>query len=101
MVHRKKLLLFRGLRSPGAPNCSSKEGALYRLVTFLACIIYTHTHIYSATGKFVNPLEFSIFLHKYDPKHNQIFAQVLKVDKDNPIKQMRHKYFLSFIYSGN
>ncbi len=30
--------------------------------------------IYSAAGKFVNPLEFSIFLHKYDPKHNQIFA---------------------------
>ncbi len=28
--------------------------------------------IYSATGKFVNPLGFSIFLH--DPKHNQIFC---------------------------
>ncbi len=41
--------------------------------------------ICSAAGKFVNPLEFSIFLHKYDPKHNQIFAQVLKVDKENPI----------------
>ncbi len=48
----------------------------------------------------MNPLELSIFLHKYDPKHNQIFAQVLKVDKENPIKQMRQKYFLSFIYSG-
>ncbi len=43
---------------------------------------------YSAAGKFVNPLEFSTFLHKYDPKHHQIFAQVLKVDKENPIKQM-------------
>ncbi len=31
-------------------------------------------------SKFVNPLEFSIFLHKYDPKHHQIFAQVLKVN---------------------
>ncbi len=46
---------------------------------------------YSTTGKFVNPLEFSIFLHKYDPKHNQIFAKVLK---ENPIKQMTLKYFL-------
>ncbi len=61
---------------------------------------YWSNTIYSAAGKFVNPLEFSIFLHKYDPKHNQIFAQILKVDKENPIKQMRQKYFLSFIYSG-
>ncbi len=55
--------------------------------------------LYSAAWKFVNPLEFSIFLHKYDPKHNQIFAQILKVDKENPIKQLRQKYFLfhSFI----
>ncbi len=43
---------------------------------------------------FVNPLEFSIFLHKYDPKHHQIFIQVLKVDKENQIKQVREKYFL-------
>ncbi len=37
-------------------------------------------------------LEFSMFLHtysRYDPKHT--FAQVLKVDKENPIKQMRQK----------
>ncbi len=27
----------------------------------------------SAAWKFVNPLEFSIFLPKYDPKHHQIF----------------------------
>ncbi len=52
---------------------------------------------YSAAWKFVNPLEFSIFLHKSDPKHNQIFAQVLK-DKENPIKQMRQKYFLCHLY---
>ncbi len=32
-------------------------------------------------------------------KH-QIYAQVLEVDKENSIKQMRQKYFLSFIYSG-
>ncbi len=37
-----------------------------------------------------------LFLHKYDPQHNQIFAQVLKVDKENPIKQMTQKYSLSF-----
>ncbi len=33
----------------------------------------------------------SIFLHKYDPKHNQIYARVLKLDKN---------IYLSFIYSG-
>ncbi len=54
--------------------------------------IYIYTH--SAARKFVNPLEFSIFLHKCDPKHIQIFAQVLKVDKENPIKQIRQKYFI-------
>ncbi len=61
---------------------------------------FLHMHIYSAAWKFVNPLEFSIFLHKYDPKHHQIFAQVLKVDKENPIKQMRQIFSLPFIYSG-
>ncbi len=55
-------------------------------------------YIYSAAGKFVDPLEFSIFLHKYDPKHNQIFTQVLKVDKENPIKQMRQKYFICHLF---
>ncbi len=45
-------------------------------------------------------LELYIFLHKHDPKYNQTFAQVPKVDKGNPIKQVRYKYFLSFIYSG-
>ncbi len=60
-----------------------------------------YIYIYSAAWKFVNPLEFSIFLHKYDPKHNQIFAQVLKVDKENWIKTNETKIFsLSFIYSG-
>ncbi len=33
-----------------------------------------HIHIYSAAGTFVNPLECYIFLHKCDPKHNQIFG---------------------------
>ncbi len=58
---------------------------------FCACI-------YSAAWKFVNPLEYSIFLHKYDPQL-QIFAQVLKVDKENPIKQMRQKYFLCHLFT--
>ncbi len=47
--------------------------------------------IYSAAWKFVNPLELYIFLHKYDPKYNQIFTQVMKVNKENSIKQMRQK----------
>ncbi len=48
----------------------------------------------------MNPLEFSIFLHKYDPKHIQIFAysEVLKVDKEIPIKQMREKYFICHLF---
>ncbi len=29
--------------------------------------IYIYIYIYSTAWKFVNPLEFSIFLHKYDP----------------------------------
>ncbi len=43
--------------------------------------IYIYTYTHSAAGKFVNPLEFSIFLYK-----------VLKVDRENPIKQMRHLF---------
>ncbi len=53
--------------------------------------------IYSAAWKFVNPLELYIFLHKYDPRYNQSFAQVVKVNKENPIKQMRKKC-LFFMY---
>ncbi len=57
-----------------------------------------NTKTYSAAWKFVNPLELYIFLHKYDPKHHQIFAQVLKVDKENWIKQMRQKCFLCHLF---
>lgn len=46
--------------------------------------------------KFVNPSEFDLFLHKYDLKQNQNFMQVLKLDKENPIKQKIH----TFIYCG-
>ncbi len=55
---------------------------------------------YSAAWKFVNPLELYIFLHKYDPRYNQSFAQVVKVNKENPIKQIRKKIYFSCIYSG-
>lgn len=37
---------------------------------------------------FVNTLELCIFLHTYAP---YIFTQVLKVDQENPIKQMTQK----------
>lgn len=44
-------------------------------------------------------VEVSIFLHEYDTKHNQIFfAQVLKVEKENPINQMRQKYFPGYLF---
>lgn len=36
---------------------------------------------------FVNPLEFSLILCKYDLKHDPIFMQVLQLDEGNPIKQ--------------
>ncbi len=39
-----------------------------------------------------------IFLHKYDPKHNQIFIYVLRVDKEKQIKQVREKYFLCHLF---
>lgn len=42
--------------------------------------------IYSGAWKFVNNLELSTYLPKYDLKHLQIFTQVLKVDKENPGK---------------
>ena len=47
--------------------------------------------IYSAAWKFVNPLEFVLFLHKYDLKLNQISIYILKVDKETSDKQMRQK----------
>lgn len=43
---------------------------------------------YSATS------EFSSFQHKYDLKHGQIFTLLLKLDKGNPIKQIRQKMTL-------
>ncbi len=51
---------------------------------------------YSAAWKFVNPLVFSIFLHKYDPKHHQIFTQVLKVDKVNSNQINETQIYLLF-----
>ena len=47
----------------------------------------------------MNPSEFSVFLHKYDLKRDQIFTQVLKLDKVNPIKHMRKKMFSSFSFN--
>ncbi len=58
--------------------------------THIYIYIYIHIHIHSAAVKFVNPLVLSIFLHKYDLERNQIF---LKVDKDNPIKQILNNIF--------
>ncbi len=48
----------------------------------------------TAAVKFVNSLEFSILLHKYDPKRNQNF--VLKVDKENPII-----FFVIYLFRKN
>lgn len=48
--------------------------------------------MYSGACKFVNPIEFSTFVHKYN-QNNQSFTQVLQKVKDNLIKQMRLKYY--------
>lgn len=45
------------------------------------------------------PFSFSVFLPKYDIKCDQIFIQVLKLDKGSPSKQMRQKHnTYSFFY---
>ncbi len=61
-------------------------------------IIFWDAPVYSAAWKFVNPLEFSIFLYKYDPKHHQIFIRVLKVDREPNQTSERKILSLSFIY---
>ena len=43
---------------------------------------------YSGACKFVNPVEFSIFIQKFELKNHQIFSQVQKVDKENQAKQI-------------
>ena len=57
---------------------------VFHLAKFRAtkCSYYSH----SGKKKFVNPLEFSVFLHKFDVKCDQIFMQVLITDKKNLIK---------------
>lgn len=45
--------------------------------------------IYRVVLECVNPLG---FLRKYDLKDHPIFKQVLHVDKESPVKQMRQKY---------
>ncbi len=64
----------------------------------ISFFLYIYIYIYSAAGKFVNPLKCSTFLHKYDPNHNQFFVQVLNVDREKPIKQMRQRYFLCHLF---
>ena len=93
---------FRSLVAPEhwaviSEELCSLETRLWHHVT---CELKCSIHIYSAAWKFVNPLDFSVFLHKYDLKHDQIFTQVLKLDKVNPFKQMRPKksFFSSFLF---
>lgn len=43
---------------------------------------------FSGAQKSVNPSECSIVLEKYDLKHDVFITQVLKLDKESPIKQM-------------
>ncbi len=60
------------------------------------CLYIYYIYIYSAAGKFVNPSECSIFLHKYDSKHHD---QVLKVDIENPIKQWdKNIFFVNYLF---
>lgn len=44
---------------------------------------------------------FPIFVHKYDLKHHKIFTQILKIDKENQIEQIRQNYYIwLFIHGG-
>ncbi len=45
----------------------------------------------------MNPLELSIILPKMTQNIIR-FSEVLKVDKENPIKQVREKYFLCNLF---
>ena len=48
---------------------------------------------YSGASKFVNPLEFHVYLHKSDQKFYHIFIQVLKLDNVNSVQPKTQKTF--------
>lgn len=45
-------------------------------------------------------LEFSVFLYKYDLKHDLFSSQVLKLSKENPNKQMSQKEYTLLLVSS-
>ncbi len=50
-----------------------KNGGKNKSVAFIILVsVYIYIYIYIHTV-LLESLEFSIFLHKYDPKHHQIF----------------------------
>ncbi len=46
---------------------------IYQDTYTVGLYILMYLIVYSAAWKFVNPLEYSIFLHKYDPKHHHSY----------------------------
>lgn len=52
-------------------------------------------HTYDGARKFGNPLELTIFLHKFDIKPQKIFKQALKVDKSE-VGIIEDNFLLSF-----
>ena len=62
-------------------------------------VFYMYIYTHSGARKFVNPLEFSMILHKSDLKLHQI--RVLIVDKKNQMKQMRKKLDLGIFVEEN
>ncbi len=59
--------------------------------------MFVQNYIYcSAAWKFVNPLEFYIFLHKYDPKQSDF--RTSPESRQREPNQMRQKYFLCHLF---
>lgn len=46
----------------------------------------------------MNSPEFLIFLHKYDIKHDLLATQILKLDKENPVKEMNQKHYTILVH---
>lgn len=60
-------------------------------INFLISLIKLYCY-HRVIVKLGNPFEVLIFLHKYDLNHDLFSTQVLKLDKEIPIKQLSQKH---------
>lgn len=62
--------------------------------SFFLLVVHRLTYNRSDVWKFVNPLEFSKCLRKYDPKtSSDLHQKSWKVDHENPVKQTRENIY--------